>query len=66
LTFKFPTAAALTAHLANLIFPDSDEFASGNARRIEVPATSEPASHVDVQMNIGRELAELEKLLGAE
>jgi hypothetical protein len=59
--FKFPTVAALSTHLAQ------DVFGAGPAdgRAVEPSADrSVVVDDADVVANIGRELAQLEKLLG--
>ena len=70
LTFKFPTIAALTDHLAGVIFTDADDGRADDGRadqsREGATPTDESIPDIDVQLGIGRELAQLEKLLGGE
>jgi microcystin synthetase protein McyD len=63
LTFKFPTVAALTEHLADLITTDPDDPTIADAFTDKSSAANEPVSEVDVGLNIDRELARLEELL---
>ena len=66
LTFKYPTTAELTENLAGLIFAKADDLLQRDAHHAEPPAADEPASEIEVQLTIDRELAQLERLLGGE
>ena len=64
LTFRFPTTMELTEHLARAVFgaPDPERSAGGP---VIDEAAVEPQAGADVAATIGRELAELERLIGS-
>ena len=59
LTFRFPTVAALTDHLAQLVCAEEEQPTPLAA----ADGPNEPVSEPAIDLAIGREVAQLEKLL---